>query len=176
LESECPGVAFAPRHNLLAAEKGQPLVLWSVPPSPGILNWLLETTQPSALHLCGQNTSDDSVDSVIKQIASLCKYALARDGLLNIGRMAARLGTTEAVVRHGLLWLEHRGMVKLVAFDPVGAPVDSVQVVAGNGQRQDDQANLVQAELEEQLAEVRAYRRFFLRAKVSELGIGSLNK
>lgn len=176
LESEGSNIPFAPRSNLARGEKGRPLVLWSAPPSPEILHWLVETAQPDAIHLCGQTASDDSLDSVVKQIASLCKYALARDGLLNIGRMAARLGTTEAVVRHGLLWLEHRGIIKLVAWDPAGAPVDSVQVMAGTGQRLDEQANLVQAELEEQLAEVRAYRRFFLRAKISELGLGAAPK
>jgi single-stranded-DNA-specific exonuclease len=171
LESGSPQIPFAPRTNLQGVVKGQPLVLWSIPPSPEILHWLVDTVQPSSIHLCGQQSSDDSVDGLLRQLASMCKYALAHQELLNVGRMAARLGATEAIVRYGLLWLEQRGLIKIEEWDPSGAPVDSMRIAAGNGVRQTENANQLRLDLAEQLAEVRAYRRFFLRAKISELGL-----
>ena len=131
----------------------------------------MDTVQPSALHLCAQQTSDDSVDGLLRQLASMCKYALGHQELLNVGRMAARLGTTEAIVRYGLLWLEQRGLIKIEEWDPSGTPVDSTRITVGNGVRQTDHSNQLRLDLAEQLAEVRAYRRFFLRAKISELGL-----
>jgi hypothetical protein len=101
----------------------------------------------------------------------MCKYALQRDGLLQINRMAARLGTTEAVIRHSLLWLESRGQIHLDEWDPAGTPVDTVRITPGDSQERNEDRAILQAELDEQLAEVRAYRRFFSRAKVRELGL-----
>ena len=164
-------IEYQPRMNLLQSGQGQALVLWSIPPSPGLLQWLAETTQPAVIYLCGQQTSDDSLPGMLRNVAGMCKYALQRDGLLQINRMAARLGTTEAVIRHSLLWLDSRGQVRLIDWDPEGAPTDTVHIAAGSGVEQRENRELLQSELDEQLAEVRAYRRFFLRATVKELGL-----
>lgn len=164
-------IAYAPRLGLAGVPPGQPLVLWSVPPSPQLLQWLVETAAPSVIYLCGHITSDDSLPGLLRSVAGMCKYALQRDGLLQINRMAARLGTTEAVIRHSLLWLERRGQIALIDWDPAGTPTDTVHIAPGSGVEQREDRSVLQAELDEQLAEVRAYRRFFLRAKVRELGL-----
>ncbi|MBX3016219.1 MAG: hypothetical protein KF832_32160, partial [Caldilineaceae bacterium] len=164
-------IPYAPRLEILPTAKGQPLVLWSPPPSPELLQWLVETTQPPVIYLCGQQSGDDSLPVLLRHVAGMCKYALQRDGLLQLKRMAARLGTTEAVIRHSLLWLESRGQLRLLDWDPAGAPTDTVHLAAGTGVEQRENRDLLQSELDEQLAEVRAYRRFFLRATVKELGL-----
>jgi len=164
-------LAYAPRMNLLQPGQPQSLVLWSTPPSPELLQWLVETAQPPVIYLCGQPTSDDSLAGLLRNVAGMCKYALQRDGLLQINRMAARLGTTEAVMRHSLLWLESRGQIHLINWDPEGTPTDTVHISAGDGIEQRENRDLLQSELDEQLAEVRAYRRFFLRATIKELGL-----
>ena len=164
-------VNYAPRMGVAGVTPGQPLVLWSAPPSPQLLQWLVETAAPSAIFLCGQATTDDSLAGLLRSVAGMCKYALQRDGLLQINRMAARLGTTEGVIRHSLLWLESRGQIALINWDPAGTPTDTVHIAPGNGTEQREDRSVLQAELDEQLAEVRAYRRFFLRAKVRELGL-----
>lgn len=164
-------VAYTPRMTLRHSTPLQPLVLWSTPPSPELLQWLVETTQPSVIYLCGQATSDDSLPGILRSVAGMCKYALQRDGLLQINRMAARLGTTEAVIRHSLLWLESRGQAHLLNWDPEGTPSDTVQIAAGDGVESRENRDLLQSELDEQLAEVRAYRRFFGRAQIKELGL-----
>lgn len=171
LETNGTTPPYMPRTMLRTAAKGQALVVWSIPPSNDLFQWLLETLAPSAIYLCGQTTSDDALPSVLRQVGSMCKYALARDGLLYIDRMAARLGATEGVIRHSLLWLESRGQIRLETWDPEGTPTDTVRIAAGNGVENKEGRALLQAELDEQLAEVRAYRRFFLRAKIKELGV-----
>ena len=167
LETGELAVTYAPRTFASNAAKGQALVLWSVPPSPELLGWLVDTVIPTEIYLCGQQTNDDTLTTVVRDVARMCKYALDRDRLVYLDRMAARLGTTEAVIRHSLLWLQSRGRVKIEAF----LEGDAMRIAAGDGKDQKENAAILQAELEEQLAEVRAYRDFFRRAKVSELGL-----
>ncbi|MEZ4862271.1 MAG: DHHA1 domain-containing protein [Caldilineaceae bacterium] len=164
-------ISYTPRLSLANAAPGQPLVLYSIPPSMELLQWLVESTAPSVIYLCGQQTTDDTLSGLLRSVAGMCKYALQRDGLLQLDRMAARLGMTEAVIRHSLLWLESRGQIALLGWDPSGAPADTVQIAPGDGQEKGEDRAILQAELDEQLAEVRAYRRFFLRAKIKELGL-----
>jgi single-stranded-DNA-specific exonuclease len=166
-------IAFAPRTAFDRADKARPLVLWSIPPSPQVLQWLVETAAPSSIYLCGRPTGEDTVQGVLRAVGGMCKYALAHDGLLNLARMAARLGVTEAIIRTALLWLERRGLVTLAEWEPANTATDSIRIGPAGGARQDHEAELLQAQLEEQLAEVRAYRRYFLRARVSELGLST---
>lgn len=173
LEADNDKVPYTPRTTLMLTPPNghppPPLVLWSIPPAPNILDWLVETSGASEVYLCGRETNDDSLDAVLKSVASMCNFALKRDHLLDLGRMAARLGTTEAVIRHSLLWLESRGLIRIEQW--IGA--DTLRIGEGNGHRRSEEAEGLQAQLQQKLAEVRAYRRFFLRAKIEELGLGA---
>jgi single-stranded-DNA-specific exonuclease len=164
-------VAFGPRSYLPSADKGLPLVIWSIPPSAGLLHWLIETTEPECIYLCGQSSSDDRLSSVLRHVAGMCKYALQRDRIVHIDRLAARLGSTETVVRKSLLWLESRGIISVEDWSPDRYPIDSILINAGSGQESNESTAALQTELDSQLAEVRAYRRFFLRATLSDLGL-----
>jgi single-stranded-DNA-specific exonuclease len=166
LGSVSPDVAYAPRFAVPAAA-GQPLILWSLPPSGEVLHWLAASSGGRTLYLCGRTTTDDTPDGVVKQVAGMAKYALSHDAVVDVGRMAARLGQTEAVVRTALLLLEARGILRLVewldgdrASIAVGAPVVAHR-----------DAETLWQELDALLAEVRAYRRFVLRARVEDLGL-----
>jgi single-stranded-DNA-specific exonuclease len=163
-------VAFAPR-TAIVHDPERALVVWSVPPSPGLLRWLVETAGAQEVYLCAQETTDDNLAAVLKQVAGLCKYALGRDRLLNVEAMAARLGTSEAAIHKALRWLEQRGLIALVEWSPDDAPADAVRIAPGAGERHDDESELLQARLLEELAEVRARRRFYRRATIAELGL-----
>ncbi len=130
-----------------------------------------ETLRPGEIVLCANNTADDSLPNVVRQVAGMCKYALDRDGVLHIDRMAARLATTEAVIRRSLLWLEANGAIVLGDWQET----DGLRVQPGLGgpphEEQVPAKAHLQAELEEELAEVRAYRRFYQRANVDALGL-----
>jgi hypothetical protein len=165
---DSPPVAYAPRWEA-AERRGQPLVLWSIPPAPDLLGRLVGAVDPPAIYVCARPAAGDTLADVLRDVAAMCKHALnQRDGLAEINRMAARLCTTEAVVRRSLLWLEQRGVVRIVewgAGDAVRlAPPDTTATAGASGEAH-------QAVLEELLAEIRAYRRFFQRAKLSDLDL-----
>jgi single-stranded-DNA-specific exonuclease len=167
LESTAPGVAYAPRTAVTPAPD-RPLVLWSAPPAPDVLRWLVMTSAAPEVYLVAQPTHDDGWHAVLRQVAAMCKYALGRDGAVNVSRMAARLGVTEAVIRHSLLWQEASGLVQILAW----LDGDRALIAAGSGVADKAQVIVLQDELEALLAEVRAYRQFVRRAKVESLEIG----
>jgi single-stranded-DNA-specific exonuclease len=164
---------FAPRTLVVQSSQrlapgAATLVLWSIPPSPELLHWLVERVQAQAIYLCAQDCTDDSVDGVVRQVAAMCNYALQRDCLLDLGRMAARMGASESVIRLALLSLQAGGQVSIDAW----LEGDQVKIQAGSGQRNLADIQQLEADFKSQLAEVRAYRRFFERAKLEELKLG----
>jgi single-stranded-DNA-specific exonuclease len=167
---EAMGVTYAPRFAP-KAEAGRPLVIFSAPPSVHLLRLLHDQHRPSAIYLVGQLTNDDSIDAVIRTVAGMCKYAIQRSQPLQIDRMAARLGLTNQIVRLCLLWLQAKSQLSLQGWEKdhtvqvSSVPQDPRQ--NGDG----DDAALLLAQLTEFLAEVRAYRRYFLRAKPNALGL-----
>lgn len=162
-----PGdVPYAPRTALPTT--AETLVLWSIPPSRSLLRWLLETVEPGELYLCGHNSADDTLSTVLRSVAAMSKYALSRDDRFPLPNAAARLNTTIGVIRHSLLWLESRGLITLVEWPED----DVVRLAEGSGREENANRAQLQAELDEQLAEVRAWRRFFRRSRLRELGLG----
>ncbi len=161
-------IALGSRLEARDAPRGRPLVLWSIPPSPQVLEWLLEALEPSAVWVVGRETTDDSLAGVLRQIAGMCKYALRGEGRVEMERLAARIGSTPGVVRRGLLWLEVRGLVRVVEWEQG----DVACIRSGDGLVRDEaERALLQEELRELLAEIRAYRRFFRRARLEQLGL-----
>ena len=159
-------------HSRLQARrypKGRPLVLWSAPPSAELLHWLVETLAPSELWLVGRVTGDDTLDGVLKSVAAMGKHALAQEGgRLPIDRLAARIGVTEGIVRHALFWLEAKRILWVMEWEEG----DVARIAPGDAMKAGD-AGLQekQAELAELLGEMRAWRRYFLRAGLAELGL-----
>jgi hypothetical protein len=170
LESNAPTVAYAPR-TAIAPAPDRPLVLWSAPPSPELLRWLVTTTAAPAIYLVAHPTHDDGWYAVLRQVAAMCKYVLlSREGAIDVGRMAARLGVTEAIICRSLLWMEASGLVVFEWLDDDRALIalgSGPEVTAADAAR----AVMLQAELEELLAKVRAYRQFVRRARVESLEI-----
>ncbi len=159
---------YAPRGALRPARA---LVLWSIPPARTLLDWILRAVNPAEIFVCGRLTTDDSFDGLLRNTAGMCRYALGRDGLAHLGRMAARLGTTEAVVRAALLALEAEGLVRLAEW----LEGDLLRIAPGTAPGTAPADPLSRAErdahLRTLLAEVRAYRRFFQRARLDDLGL-----
>ena len=173
-------VPFQSRLEAAEAEAGGAVVLWSSPPSPELLDWLVERLAPSELYLIGRDTAEAQPDAVLKQVAGMAKWSLQTgtdgaqgdkvgDGLLPIDRLAARVGVTEEVIRCSLLWLERKGLLRIQGWESG----DVARIRPGDGRESDSEERaLLQEELKALLAEVRAYRRFFVRARVPALGLG----
>jgi hypothetical protein len=131
------------------------------------LHWLAASSGGDTLYLCARATTDDTPATLVKQAASMAKYALAHDAVIDVGRMAARLGQTEAVVRTALLLLAARGILHIEEW----LDGDRARIVAGKATGHEPDAEALWQELDALLAEVRAYRRFVSRARVEELGL-----
>ena len=160
------------RTDYAGVQQGNPLIVWSIPPSAEVLLNLVDTVEPTQIYLCGQMTVDDSMQGVLRNIAAMCKYALANTRIVDIDRMAARLGTTYAIVRQGLLWLEGRGLIEVLEWSPPEGGSAAIRIGPGSQVADQAKVGMCQSALEEQLSEVRAFRRFFLRARLPELGLG----
>lgn len=171
---------YAPRQALSGAQGGA-LVLWSAPPSAALLDWIMQNARPDALYLVGIPASTDTVDGLLSAVVSMCKYAIQRDQPADLGRMAARAGVTEAIIRTALLLLAQGGVIRLgewLAGDRVritaGAAAVGAATVsaapAGSPEREPDVREL-STRLREELAEVRAYRRFFQTSRLDLLSL-----
>lgn len=161
---------FAPRHALAEATGGD-LVLWTAPPSAAVLARILQTAQPNTLYVVGAPTTVERAEQVIEATAAMCKYAIKRGLPAEIGRMAARIGVTEAMVRTALLILTEGDAIRIQKW----LEGDGVRIVAGERQSAgplpaSDRARELAAILREQTAETRAYRRFFRTARADLLG------
>ncbi len=175
-------VPYRSRLEAAQGEKGVPLVLWSSPPSPELLHWLVERVAPSELYLIGRDTAEAQPDAVLKQVAGMAKWSMrpsangreggaVQDSRLPIDRLAARIGVTEEIIRCSLLWLDQKGLLRLQGWEEG----DVARVMPGDGSEDDGgERTLSQEELKELLAEVRAYRRFFQRAPVGALGLDAV--
>jgi single-stranded-DNA-specific exonuclease len=160
------GVAYAPRHAP-AGDPGRALVIFSAPPSAQLLRRLHDQHHPTTIYLIGQLTGEDSLDGVVRNVAAMCNYALQRQIPLDLDRLAARLGQTVEVIRIALLWLQAKAQISLVQWETD----NTVQIQPGTTGADPAASAVLQAQLVELLAEVRAYRRYFLRAHVRDLGL-----
>lgn len=160
--------AFAPRTQIHRTQAGRTLVLWSVPPSPQVLAWLVETVQPSAVHLVGREGGDLPFAELVRNVGRMCTHALqGTDGVIDIGRMAARLGVTETVIRHSLGWLQAKGHIRRLNW----LNGDNLVLAQGDGAEDPDALAQIQTDLQELLTEIRTYRRHFAKASPRQLGL-----
>ena len=143
------------------------LVLWSTPPSATLLNAIIKEANPQSIYLCGRQTTNDTITALLQETAGMVKHALRHGNILSIERAAARLGTTQQAIRLAMRWLVAKGLIAA----EIDENDDQVHLIHGSKQEDSKTKSLVQAELEKQLDEIRAYRRFFKRASISELGI-----
>ena len=159
---------YAPRTEITAHKNAESaLVLWSTPPSAALLETLLEAANPTTIYLCAQNTANDSITAILQETAGMVKHALRHDNILSIERAAARLGTTQQVVRLSVRWLAAKGLIAAQVYDDE----DGISLIHGSKNEDSSAKEALQAEIESHLTEIRSYRRFFNRAPISELGI-----
>ena len=167
LEQNSPDVAYAPRTDIVAATPGAPLAIWSIPPSPDLLRWMVATVAPNQIYFCAQHMADDSLPGLLRSVAAMCKYALARDGMLDVSRMAARIGATEGLLRKALLWLDARDDIPVLEW----GDGDFVHIRTGYFQHHEELVKELQEEVRGELYEVRAYRRFLQTVPVKDLNL-----
>ena len=159
-------IPFAPRTQI--DETAETLVLWSIPPSAQLLNALLEMVEPQNIYLCAQQTHEESASTILRTIGSMCKFTLENGCVFDLPKASAKLAITTETTRHGLRWLTCKGLIALDEW----INDNEVRISSGNGSSDDAKLANTMAALEHQLEETRAFRRFYRRAKLADLGIG----
>ena len=167
LDADGNHVPFAPRQALASAAAGTPLVVWSAPPSPELLRWMVATVAPAQLFLCVRATSTTACRNCCATFLGMCKFALAQDGMLDVARMAARIGMTESLMRKALLWLDAAQRLRVLEW----GDGDFVHIRTGYFQHHEELVKELQEEVRGELYEVRAYRRFLQTVPVKDLDL-----
>jgi hypothetical protein len=141
------------------------LVIWTAPPGPAELAYVLQSVRPVRVYLVAHEPPTDEMAIFVERMMGMVKHDLNQHGgQVAVRRLAAALGQREATVRAGLEWLAARGQLNIVAADG-----DLVRLQA-DGEPQGDRRSL-EARIRRLLDETAAYRRYFRSAPVEALGI-----
>jgi single-stranded-DNA-specific exonuclease len=167
-EVEDPGLSQDIRvENRLGLSPSSALIIWTAPPGPVELARALEAVTPSTVCLVALEPATEEYRVFLERLMGMVKHDVrARDGHVNVGRLAAAIGHREPTVRAGLQWLEVRGKLRVV-----GTGEESMTLQRGGEPSPDPHG--VESLLRRLLNETAAYRRFFRAAPVEALGIAS---
>lgn len=161
---EGPNAMATPGGVRTELQAASALVIWTLPPDPGVLRSVVTQVSPTRIYLFGVDPGLVTVESFLKHLAGLVKYALGQtEGNVSLSALVGATASRKSMVRLGLAWLAAKGLVTVVSEDG-----DALGLVSG-GDRSDEQAVRLAAQLNDLLGEVVAYRRHFARAGVQAL-------
>jgi len=156
-----PGFAARGRGEL---QPGPTLVVWTIPPGPGVWEQALRRVQPTQVYLFAIEPGLDALDAFLRRLAGLVKHALsAYNGRLEWEVLAAAMAHRVDTVQAGLRWLLAHGLVSLVTQE------DGAIIVEGGGRSDAVAEHSARSELEELLRETAAYRAYFCQAEAKRL-------
>jgi single-stranded-DNA-specific exonuclease len=140
------------------------LVIWTVPPGWRELQGALKAVTPRKVYLVGADPGMDDPEQFLRRLAGLVKRALtAREGRVNLARLAAATAQREAAVSLGLDWLVEQGHVSIVEGED-----EEIVLAPGSGVPGGDVKGAA-ARLRSLLQETAAYRRHFSTAALDTL-------
>lgn len=97
------------------AHKTDVLMFFDYPADDDVMQSILHTTVPDAIHYMNYSAVEHREESVIKMFSGMIKYTCNNlDGEFNLSRAACRLGVTNAVIETLLEMFEDVGMIKIV--------------------------------------------------------------
>ena len=97
------------------AHKTDVLMFFDYPADDDVMQSILNTTAPDAIHYMNYSNVEHREESVIKMFSGMIKYTCNNlDGEFNLSRAACKLGVTNAVVETMLEMFEDVGMIKIV--------------------------------------------------------------
>ncbi len=161
-EATPPGdLPFKDRDRL---ETSPTLVIWSVPPSPQLLQEAVARVNPHTLVFFANDPGLDQPQAFLMKLAGLCKFAVASlGGEIRLSRLAAATAQCQASAARGVAWLVARGY-----FTEVSQKGDAITLAPGD---QTVQAGLpvIEAQLKALLDETAAYRAYYRTAPLEVL-------
>jgi single-stranded-DNA-specific exonuclease len=150
------GVPAYPRLELNPSES---LAIWTPPPGPETLADVLEKVRPKQIYLFAINPETDQLESFLSQLAGLAKHVIRNEqGDVRLEKLAGALAQREVTIRKGLAWMAAKGFLTCQEIRP-----GELMLTTGGLVEQPAVRGLSQ-EIEELLAETRAYRTYYTRA------------
>jgi single-stranded-DNA-specific exonuclease len=141
------------------------LVIWTAPPGPDELAHALDVVNPNVLYLLAVDPATGGFRAFVERLTGMVKHDLrARNGQVDVQRLAANLGHREATVRAGVEWLAALGRVRIVEVSGNTVGLQAGGVVSSDAPR-------VELRLQRMVDETAAYRRHFRSAPVEALSI-----
>jgi single-stranded-DNA-specific exonuclease len=141
------------------------LAIWTTPPGPAELRTALEKVAPTTVYLFGIDPGLDHLETFLKRLAGLTRYALSSNqGRSSVSTLAAATAQREATVRQGIAWLAARGHLVVLSEDG-----DKIQVAEGNHVVDPKGLQKPFRSLKALLEETEAYRAHFARADKESL-------
>ena len=137
----------------------QTLVIWTSPPGRSELQAALDQTRPRTVVVFGVDPDGGTVEAFLKRLAGLVRFTLERrGGIVELEKLAAATAQPQTAIRLGLQWMQAKGIILVEA-----APEGSLRLSAGR-EKDDLAAKAALTQLHRLLAEVNAYRHYFLTA------------
>jgi single-stranded-DNA-specific exonuclease len=140
------------------------LVIWSVPPSQMILEELVQKVHPARVFWFGITPVENGPDVLLKTAAQALKEEISQNRHeINLEQLAVKCATTIEVIELTIQWFAARGDIKIVSQDKKSIRVESV------GTPSESQQKVIKNRLQKILAEIQAYRRYYLRSEPASL-------
>jgi single-stranded-DNA-specific exonuclease len=148
----------SPGVNRLQLGPASSLLVWTPPPGPSEWRTALERVSPETVHLFAVTSSGTEPESFLPQLAGMIKYTLRhKQGVADLGSIAAVSGQRLLAVREGIRLLAARGDIRIVEEGP-----SSIHIARGDGVRTLE-LDEIRSRLGAILQETAAYRTFFGR-------------
>jgi len=146
-------------------EPADNLVIWTTPASPDELRWALDKVHPIRVYLFAHSEPTQTVDSFLRNLAGLLKYAIQhRQGKVTWSDLAAATAQRRVIVRRGIQWLVLQGEISLSSETGEDALISDE-----TSPKDPAAASRIWAELQSLLAESAAYRAHFKRSAKDSL-------
>jgi hypothetical protein len=149
----------------LELERCSRLAVWTAPPGQQEWEAVLDLVQPDEIYLFAIDWGMDQRGPFLQELSGIVKFALrARQGQVEIGRAAARMGHRCTTIEAGLEHLEAAVILAIVARGE-----EYWQVESGTRQLNAKEIRQRGIRLDALLAETSAYRSYMLHAPSSAL-------
>jgi len=150
--------------NHLQLEPADVLVIWHAPPNRQTLKNAVERTGAVQIGMVGLPCVFDELNALTQAVLGAVRFAaLKQDGVLEVERLAGRLGHTRVLVETALRWLASEGRIALTESS------DSWRVAPVQDTPNPNDAARILASLKAILAETASFRRFVQTADLNRI-------
>jgi hypothetical protein len=147
------------------------LVIWTAPPSPGVLKVVLEEVKPLMIYVFAVLPELDTLKTFLNRVAGMIKNVINnKNGETSLNELAVGMTHTTKTLEAGLEWLEAKGMIRIEnqGVKQNGVENQGVKVTWGKEMETDDLPE-VDRVLRILLKETAAFRKYFQTADPDSL-------